>query len=106
MQLVTVTVNMAKLGSARGQLVRAGATQFLFSVLSLVRSPIIIFDYSNSSKSNDPFDLKLALKSSLHSQGDREEQTEAVVRAATERTVSHDDDDRDDDDGDGDDDDL
>lgn len=54
-QLVTVTVNMAKLASARGQLVRAGATQFLFSVLSL---------------------------------GDREEQAEAVVRAATERTVS------------------
>merc|ERR1719270_682198 len=54
-QLVTVTVNMAKLGSARGQLVRAGATNFLFSVLSL---------------------------------GDREEPAEAVVRAATERTVS------------------
>ena len=41
-QLVTVTVNMAKLGSARGQLVRAGATKFLFSVLSLVSAPLII----------------------------------------------------------------
>ena len=41
-QLVTVTVNMAKLGSARGQLVRAGATNFLFSVLSLVSAFLMI----------------------------------------------------------------
>jgi len=52
---VTVVVNMAKLSSARLQLVRAGALPFLFSVLDLARG---------------------------------EERGEAVVRAATERTVS------------------
>merc|ERR1719509_513181 len=54
-QLVTVVVNMAKLSSARLQLVRAGALPFLFSVLDLARG---------------------------------DERGEAVVRAATERTVS------------------